>query len=337
MEPCGSPEEVGSGISVQTVSFVCPDDIRLTGQIWRTLQNIDADGDEASRIRILCLHGFLDNCRSFAALAPRLLRPLQKQNHPVELVAMDFPGHGKSSHKSADHPPYTMISDILIYVGRIVEQLKWKTFILIGHSMGAMASILYTGTFPEHVQHLVLLDGFGPDFERASQVVPRLREHVIKRFEGNDNHGIKQKKSYRTLADATRTRQQTAVKSPGNQWLSEEGAEEMVQWAVDKVPGGWQFRHDPRLYWPALQSHTLEQAFDFWTSIRNGKVPTLWLRARDGWPFSTKWLDRAEAFLGDIGTTIRLPGSHHFHLDPDTVDSVATCILKHVFQKAHAK
>jgi hypothetical protein len=183
---------------------------------------------------------------------------------------------------------------------------------------------------------LVLLDGFGPDFEQPTHVVRRLRQHVLERYEGNARiqNPPKQKKTYRTINDAIHTRQQTAVKSPGKQWLSHEAAEEMVTWALVEVEGGWQFRHDPRLYWPALQVHILEQAFDFWKSIRDGGVPTLWLRAKDGWPFSSKWLDRAEAFLGSLGTTILLPGSHHFHLDPDTVDSVAACILEHVLSKS---
>jgi pimeloyl-ACP methyl ester carboxylesterase len=150
----------------------------------------------------------------------------------------------------------------------------------------------------------------------------------------------KTKRIYRTIEDAIRTRQQTAIKSPGDQWISYEATKEMVEWALEPATattimngeddGGWTFRHDPRLHWPALQAHTLEQAFDFWKSLQTGKVPTLWLRAEHGWPYSTKWLDRAEAYLGENLITIRtLEGSHHFHADPETVDAVAATILEH--------
>lgn len=108
----------------------------------------------------------------------------------------------------------------------------------------------------------------------------------------------------------------------------------MVEWAVKYTATdskkGYIFLHDARLYWPALQAHTLDQAFDFWKAIRDGQVPTLWLRAQNGWPFSTRWLDRAESFLGTLGTIRTLEGSHHFHADPETVDSVAATILDHL-------
>ena len=270
-----------------------------------------------------------------------------------------------------DHPPYSMIGDIVFYVVQVAQQfLKWNRFVLMGHSMGAMASILYAGAFPETVQQLILLDGFGPDFERPNRVVDRLRQHILHRYSGNasllaqpaaataakdsersssTNESTQPKKSkriYKSLEDAIRTRQQTAVKSPGNQWLSYETAKEMVVWALEPAvvaigpsssssPLGWEFRHDSRLYWPALQAHTLEQAFDFWKSLRN--VPTLWLRAQDGWPFSKKWLDRAETFLGPLATIQTLPGSHHFHSDPDTVDQVATTIAEYLVSSLQSK
>ena len=259
-----------------------------------------------------------------------------------------------------------LIGDLVVYVAHIVQTLNWERFVLVGHSMGAMASILYTGTYPQHVRQLILLDGFGPDFERPTRVVQRLKHHILERYDGNKNIRPKQqqqqqlsprqqqqkkepfrplpkistRKTYRTIHDAIQTRQQTAVKSPGRQWLSYRAADELVRWALVPVAvdsdssgssSGWQFRHDPRLSWSAsLQAFTLEQAFDFWKSIREGCVPTLWLRAQDGWPFSPKWLDRAETFLGSLVTTIVLPGSHHFHLDPETVDSVADCVIHHV-------
>jgi pimeloyl-ACP methyl ester carboxylesterase len=373
MQKLGSPDILANGIVVQDFSIECSDGMSLTGQRWqlqlpRTAAMIPPDDADDPRrvVRILCLHGFLDNCRSFAALAPRLLLQIgQKYNNAssVELMAVDFPGHGKSSHKSLDHPPYSMISDIVFYVAQVVQRLEWNThtnnhrFILMGHSMGAMASILYSGAFPEHIQQLILLDGFGPDFEHPNRIVSRLRQHVLTRHSGNmslqqtttSEEDLQQqpintstsrpqqrktsRRIYKTLEDAIRTRQQTAVKSPGNQWLSYEAAEEMVTWAImdrNNDQGGWEFRHDSRLYWPALQAHTLEQAFDFWKSLREGHVPTLWLRAEDGWPFSNKWLDRAETFLGSLGTIRTLPGSHHFHADADTVDHVVDTILENL-------
>lgn len=325
-----------AGITVQNCSFVCTDGMTLSGQEWKS---------GSLGIRILSWHGFLDNCRSFSALAPLLLesgkgkyqrqgqgQDERQRQRVCQLVALDFPGHGQSSHKSLDHPPYSNINDIVYYIAQAVQVLKWQDgFVLMGHSMGAMASILYAGAFPEQIQQLILLDGFGPDFEKPSHVVDRLRQHVQRRYSGNTTLAVKRKRIYATLDDAIRMRQQTAVKSPGNQWLSYTAAKEMVVWALEPIQGGgWTFRHDPRLYWPALQTHTLEQAFDYWRVLRERQVPILWLRAECGWPFSKKWLDRAENYLGLLLTVRTLPGSHHFHADPETVIQVANTILENL-------
>lgn len=337
MQYLGQPEQVENDTTtVQNCYVTCSDGIRLTGQHWTNCKPRTARSGLV--LRVLCWHGFLDNCRSFSALAPRLLA--SESSSIGEVVAMDFPGHGQSHHKSLDHPPYEVISDIVFYIAQVVQILDWKDgFILIGHSMGAMACIMYAGAFPERIHQLILLDGFGPEFERPSCVVHRLRDHVTKRYAANASF-VKTKRTYSTLDDAISTRQQTAVKSPGKQWLSYAAAKEMVVWALERTKRdsddnneGWRFRHDPRLYWPALQAHTLDQAFDFWKSLRDHQVPTLWLRADDGWPFSKKWLDRAETFLGSLGIVKTLPGSHHFHADPETVGVVTETILEHLTVK----
>jgi pimeloyl-ACP methyl ester carboxylesterase len=117
--------------------------------------------------RILCVHGWYDNCRSFHYLAPNLVKSLS--DHPyggagdvchVEIVAIDLPGHGKSSYTSADAAP-TVYLESVFYIADAVRQLKWddKTkFCIIGHSFGASLSLGYAATFPEHVAKLVLLD-----------------------------------------------------------------------------------------------------------------------------------------------------------------------------------
>jgi len=505
MEPRSPPRVVvtedDDGITVQDIAIPCSDGMILTGQIWRrkrkknhqegliqkdlVMETTTTTTTTRNTIRILCLHGFLDNCRSFATLAPRLLayhQPTQissssssgkmKQDYPpppnklqnqqqhqqqrtpassssfseisdIELLAFDFPGHGQSTHFSFDQPPMFHLSTFVVYVSEIIERIQWveeEPFILIGHSIGAIISCLYTGTFPEHIQHLILLDGNGPEYESSTHVVQRLHRHVLQRYEGNqlnttmtttttapppphhhhqEHHHLKEsqplppregrhdrsttvvgnnnnnrsnnnnktniarkstKKTYHSLQEAIQTRQRTAMKSPGSQWLSEEAAKEMVLWALeevvvvespagekdqeqDKEEGGssncgtirhlgWQFRHDPRLHWTTLQVHVQEQALDFWTCIRNQKkgrnvaavVRTLWLRAKDGWPFPSQSLKEGESILGGGGSntsdnnnnnnnllTVRyLPGSHHFHLDLDTVDAVATSILEYL-------
>ncbi|MGK2915619.1 MAG: alpha/beta fold hydrolase, partial [Porticoccaceae bacterium] len=81
---------------------------------------------------VLALHGWLDNCGSFAVLAPLLIG--------VRLVALDLAGHGLSSHRSAD-ATYNIWQDVGD-VHAVAEQLGWENFALLGHSRGAMIATL---------------------------------------------------------------------------------------------------------------------------------------------------------------------------------------------------
>ena len=71
-------------------------------------------------------------------------------------IAIDFPGHGKSCHRWPGMP-YT-IFEYVADVKKIVSQLGWNKFSIIGHSMGANVASLYAGTFPSEVKQLILID-----------------------------------------------------------------------------------------------------------------------------------------------------------------------------------
>lgn len=143
------------------ITLQCSDGIKLAAQSWTTStigDEVEPPAQRRRRQRILCLHGWMDNCRSFHHLAPALLQKLPD----IDLIALDFPGHGWSSHKSNDGPPL-VLAETAFYVAEAVHQLQWQDestpFTLIGHSMGAAISCLYAAAFPEQVEKLVLLEG----------------------------------------------------------------------------------------------------------------------------------------------------------------------------------
>uniref|UniRef100_A0A8C9HD83 AB hydrolase-1 domain-containing protein n=1 Tax=Piliocolobus tephrosceles TaxID=591936 RepID=A0A8C9HD83_9PRIM len=81
---------------------------------------------------VLCLHGWLDNANSFDRLIPLLPQDFY-------YVAMDFGGHGLSSHYSPGVPYYqqTFVSEIR----RVVADLKWNRFSILGHSFGGIEQL----------------------------------------------------------------------------------------------------------------------------------------------------------------------------------------------------
>uniref|UniRef100_A0A5F9CXJ6 AB hydrolase-1 domain-containing protein n=1 Tax=Oryctolagus cuniculus TaxID=9986 RepID=A0A5F9CXJ6_RABIT len=98
---------------------------------------------------VLCLHGWLDNANSFDRLIPLLPQDFH-------YVAMDFGGHGLSSHYSPGLPYYHQ--NFVSEIRRVAAALKWNRFSLMGHSFGGTVGGMFSCIFPEMVDKLILLD-----------------------------------------------------------------------------------------------------------------------------------------------------------------------------------
>lgn len=153
-----------------------------------------------------------------------------------------------------------------------------------------------------------------------------IRQHVERRQLGLANPN-KPPRIYPSLQKAVETRCQTARNFPGNQYLSETAAAEMVRRGTKAAAsaaagaaaeGGLQFTHDPRLLWPSVHYYTDEQVEAIYKDIQ---CPTALLLSVDGWPFDETRHQRA---LDILKPTVHktLAGSHHFHADPDTAEAV---------------
>ncbi|NXY74867.1 SEHL2 protein, partial [Glareola pratincola] len=105
---------------------------------------------------VLCLHGWLDNANTFDKLIPLLPRDCY-------YVAMDFSGHGLSSHRPAGSPYHFL--DYVTDVRRVAAALQWRRFTLMGHSMAFLLYCFISPQFcflyPEMVDKLILLENLG--------------------------------------------------------------------------------------------------------------------------------------------------------------------------------
>ncbi|XP_018319173.1 probable serine hydrolase [Agrilus planipennis] len=102
---------------------------------------------------ILSCHGWQDNSGTFDRLIPYL-------PSDVSLLAIDFPGHGYSSRLPLGMWYNGM--DYIVVLERIVDYFKWPKVSLMGHSLGAIQSYLYSVLFPERIEFLICLDAFHP-------------------------------------------------------------------------------------------------------------------------------------------------------------------------------
>ena len=315
-------------------TFTCADGLELAAQCYSyhpstTTATTDKD-NSASCFRILMLHGWLDNCRSFWTLAPSLFAKLRStssddDNVMVELVVLDLPGHGRSQHKSRDGPT-VLLAEGCYYVADVLMQLEWttKSITLVGHSMGAAIALLYASAFPEQIQHLVLLESWGPMTKPATAVPTTIRRHVEKRLQqskGSNNS----KRTYPSMEAAVAARLHTVKLFPGNQTLSHKAAYELVLRSIedDNSNDTIAFGHDKRLQWPSLLFLTDDQMQSVYESLQSNRV--LVVLGETGYPMDPTRVARVRETLQPT-QVITLPGSHHLHADPDTAPAVVNVV-----------
>ena len=106
------------------------------------------DYGTAGRPAMLCVHGGAAHGHWFDFVASGF-----SANYHVR--ALDWRGHGDSAW--SDPPEYSyehFASDL----AEAVEKLDLRDFVLVGHSMGGMAALVYAATYPGRVGKLVVVD-----------------------------------------------------------------------------------------------------------------------------------------------------------------------------------
>jgi len=106
------------------------------------------DYGRAGRPPVLCVHGGGANAHWFDFVAPGF-------NTDYHVRAIDLRGHGDSEW--ADPPDYSY-ARYAADLSEAVDRLDLRDFVLIGHSMGGMCSLIYSATYPGRVAKLIVVD-----------------------------------------------------------------------------------------------------------------------------------------------------------------------------------
>jgi pimeloyl-ACP methyl ester carboxylesterase len=250
---------------------------------------------------LIALHGWLDNAASFARLAPKL--------PGMRIVALDFAGHGHSDHRppGASYAIWDYAHDVL----QVAEQFGWQRFSLLGHSMGAIVSVLLAGAMPERIERLALIDGLIPYTGEPDSAPQKLGEALKAQLA----LAGKSKPVYAEFARAVEARMR------GVGAVSREAAEMLAQRGLMPVPGGYTWRTDSRLTLPSPLRLTQAHAMAF---VRALQCPVKLIMAEQGMLFAQPSF---KALLGDLPMeVVSLPGGHHLHLDDEAgAQLVADC------------
>ena len=128
---------------------------------------------------VLCLHGWLDNAASFLPL----MQHFEDELIHKRIIAIDWPGHGNSSHRSVDAHYHFIdwVYDLL----QLFEINQWQQVDIVAHSMGGMIASAFAAAFPEKVRSLTLLDSIGFISNKAEQTTQQLRDGMLSRFKGS--------------------------------------------------------------------------------------------------------------------------------------------------------
>ena len=248
-------------------------------------------GDE-SLPPLLALHGWLDNAGSFDRLAPLL-------GTHFHIVAIDFPGHGRSQWRPAGtwYHYVDYVSDVIA----AVRALGWKKLNVLGHSLGGTVACVFAASKPEAVDRLMLIEALGPISGDTEQALAQLRR-------GMDQRESFEEKSLRVFAH-----QDEAVdaRRKAND-LSRDAAAAIVSRGLRSVEGGFSWSSDPRLTLATPVRLTEAQVL---AVLKGIQAKTLLVLADPEAPYLPREImQRRIDQVADIQVH-RIPGGHHLHLE----------------------
>ncbi|XP_039917553.1 serine hydrolase-like protein 2 isoform X2 [Hirundo rustica] len=254
---------------------------------------------------VLCLHGWLDNANTFDKLIPLLPRGYY-------YVAMDFSGHGLSSHRPAGCPYHFL--DYVTDVRRVAA----------GGAVAGMFCFLY----PEMVDKLILLESLGfllaPEDTEAWL---KSKRRVIDRLLSLEA------KQQTPKARSPKAALQRLLEA--NSHLTAEGGAILLQRGATETPAGLVYNRDMRARTQCHEFLTVEQCVKLLQKIQDR---ILIIVSQDGLLVPHNLPSRnhfvkalQEAFESTLKEHIQLaevPGSHFVHLnEPEVVSGIISNFL----------
>ena len=255
-----------------------------------------ADWGNAGAPPLILVHGGRDHCRSWDAIARSL--------HPhFHVIAPDLRGHGDSDWtKGGSYALTEYVYDLV----QLVRSIAAPRVTLIGHSMGGMVSLIFSGSFPELVDKLVVLDGVTmlPDSPK-----PPTHERIGKWVSQLDRLHDRTARRYPTLEDAA------AQMVLHNKRLSRDLALHLAtHGARQNEDGTYSWKFDPYVrIWPPYDM-TRDEIASLWSSIA---CPTLLVWGKESWARDPAEDGRLDYFQ-DAGV-LAVDGAGHWlqHDKPD--------------------
>lgn len=239
---------------------------------------------------LLMLHGWLDNSHSFLPMLPYL--------DAFDWLAIDFPGHGHSGHRSADAPYYFV--DWVYDVEALIREQGWRQIHVLGHSMGGYVAQLLAACFPERIQSLSTIESFGLVTAPPEKALTQLREGFSSRFKQLG----RQLPVYSDLQHLRHARAKAGA-------FSEALADLLLQRNLKEVPGGYSWRTDPKVRAVSPFRFSDEHVPPILSGI---EAPMCTVLGEQGHQTLVDAVSHGRTHVRQL-TVQQVPGGHHCHME----------------------
>lgn len=243
---------------------------------------------------LLLVHGGRDHCRNWDFVAPRLMEH-------YTLYAPDLRGHGDSDWSIGGMYSFP---EFVLDVATLANMLP-RPLTIFGHSLGGAIALQYSGVFPENVDKVIAIEGWGPPDMPHQPARKRMRHWIGHMHEMERRHP----RRYRTLEDAT------ARMLEANPHLTPEMARHLTLYGSRRNEDGtlsWKFDNYVRIMSP--YEFNIEDAQDIWAQIT---CPVLLIKGAESWAPDPEKAGRATVIEDRKTVTIEDAGHwvHHDRLD----------------------
>jgi pimeloyl-ACP methyl ester carboxylesterase len=241
---------------------------------------------------VLLLHGFLEHAHAWDWVAPRLAAA----GHHV--YALDWRGHGDSEWIGAGG--YYHFPDYTADLAALVRALGGRVA-LVGHSMGASAALPYSGTEPERVRALALIDALGPPDMSPADAPNRFAAWIegVERIEGRGRRAL-------APEDPTALLRERFPRFP------EAAAAHLAVHGTRVVDGTRVWKFDPLHQTTSPQPYYVAQARAFWDRIA---CPVLYVEGAES-PLRLSADETAARLAALRARRVTMPEcGHHPHLE----------------------